>query len=472
MSYLSEFLTSLSPDVRRRLPESVKLSSTEQRVLVSHIDAADRLRDARELPSELSMTIAHFDKCASVILSRSYEYISELQRESIFHILAKSGLHENYVHELAKRDRQYRRDAAADDMEQLYHTAVNSYLLFEARIFQEKIWTQICKRYRSVAKSPEAPYLVRIRTMIREIVIHYIKGERDEILAPYEKELLETWRTIKSKKWPESQIVLCRALAQLYTATSRLENVVLWWERALDILIANPTIYPEARYVVRGSLAETYLHLDGLDKALQQCEAVWEENPEIYRRNGQLNLYYFRILLMSGKLRKAEQILKMRFGTMAILGKDLMRPMDATDFSMYYLYTGNTDMALKFISAGLAMSVKVYRGVEAELRFLECVSFALSGDSFYALELIARSLRYFATKKDIRDAELWRSEFRHLRTLLKAVEQHTALRSADRDYYNSLHHCSVDIFNMMQLLCWNKYKSRLPKTSTVDTSKV
>ncbi len=460
MSYFSDFLRTIPIHIRQELAHELSLSATVRKVLEAHIHAVEHNHRVSALPSKLGMSITHFDKCVSIALTRCYDYAEKKLGESIFHILAKAGLHESYLHELAKRDRVLRRGGPKGELEKLYHTAVEAYLLFEARVFQEKVWSRIGTRYCELAQSKEAPTIVRIRSLIREMFVQRIRGSRDEGLLKYERELVDLWNECKERDWPESHILLCRALAQYYSTTSDTVKVIEWWERTLLALQKNPTLYPDAQYIVRASLAEAYLHMNGRKKALAQCDAIWNENPSMFARNGHLNLIYFRLLLICNKKRKAAQILKLRYGSMDVLQRHQIRPMDATDFSLYYLHSGDYAQAKSFISAGLAMSVKLFHGIEAELRFLECAAFALNGEYFHALEFLQRSLRYFATKESIPDAEHWKQEFRHLRALIQHRDTARVIPARTVQYYESLQCNSLDVFSNVQMLCWKGLMGR------------
>ncbi len=419
--------------------------------------SASRPRELRA--DDLGMSVSHFDKCCSLLLAKCYERIAELRAQHILPILATAGLHKNYVHELRQRDRSLHRRSAKRALIEWYHTAVNTYLLFEVRLFDERVWKHIGDRYCELVKSGEARTLVQLRTMIRQSFVHYVQGDYAALNTRDLPVLEKIRKEIQNKAWPECHIVAGTAMAQIHTALGNMEVVVQWWLFTIAQLKAHPEVYPQALAVARGSLAQASLRLHGPKAAQKVCEEIWKENNEVFARNGHLNLVYFRVSLLCSDVHRAGELLKMRFGRMDVAGKGLVRPMDAVDFALYSLSLRQPLHALEYVQEGLSLSAKMYAGFEADIRFLECVTYAFLEDFPHALQRIDASLRFLRSKKANPESTMWSEEFRYLRSLLQAYTQGRPIPSDVRHHYGSLAAQSVDVFSNAQMLCWKTFGS-------------
>lgn len=458
MRYLQDFLAALRPDEQQMLRQTIPFSTTELRVFEY------LLRSQAEGNSEVAplskMTTTHFDKLCSQLLSKCYEAFPDIAKEPILATLAKRGAHELYLHELHKQERLLRRSKATEaELEGLYYQALNSYLFFEARLFRQDVWEHISSAYCRYSARQEAATIVRIRSLIRRIHLLRVQGNRGTALLAVEEELLQLYEELQDKNWAESLILLCRALAEYYTTRGAVEQIIYWWTKALEALRLHPDIFPEAKLVVQGSLAQAYTAKPGgINKALRLLDAMWKEEPNVFARNGHLNQIYFRVLLWAEKATRALQLLSLRFGTNELLGNAALRPMDVVDYALYYILQGNYDTAKKFVHQGLSIKQGGILGAEAELRFIEIASFFLSGETEFALDLCTRTAKYFSAKKAIPDVAQWKSYLKLLRAVILFAAEKKVLPAKQAALLQTLSFQTQHVMLCMVVVCAQRAK--------------
>jgi tetratricopeptide (TPR) repeat protein len=354
------------------------------------------------------MSASMRDKTSSLILRKIYGAIREIYGMSIFKYMAVKGLHELYEHEFKL---QLRNLDQADKKKDLMQEIVDTYLLFEARFFNEELWQFISNLYIEYGDA-QAPFIIRIRNGIRSVFLLSVKG--DLPTPELEHELLLLEQSIELYAMPAAGILLCRAKAQYFGLVGDARQQAAWWTKALELCELFPDMYPEANLVIRGSLSESLLAMGDRSGADKQCRIMYQLQPGIFAVNGYLNFLFVRILLLGhdkADLHLVFTILQQRYGTLDIAGRPDLRPMDILDFAYAYTMDGQYEIAWKFVQQGMQMNLKVYTGGLMELRLLEAALVFLKNQPDFADNLIMRARKLISTKKDINDAKLWMLAF-------------------------------------------------------------
>ena len=422
--YLHELLATLNEDELRSLA-NLGLKGKEKDLFDLYIKHVGKSAPSKELiGAELSMNSSHIDKTNSVVLKKCYEVLTS-NGMGLWDIFLLKHLPRHLYHDFSLRERELikRDDKAAlskfyfDAFEIIHQLPHQDYAPTEAERFMKSYFELTPNASNSDRVMIEGRYIRQVITssitsnlkassfLYLESRLQELESLIDETILPLHKAQFflacaHYYKVIDSNEQKQRKYLSqCLELAKLYPN---------------DFAMNDPAL-------MRAKIADTYFQESNFEKAYSiYCEVIpqWRElmKTQFFYLSS-----YAHLATLCGKFTDTDSIIDEFFGQYLKKGQEgQIRTVAEITLAKRFLSSGNISKAKIHIDNGFMANDKgLLLPFDIELRKLETLYFALSGDFAFAEDLIAKHIKFLHSKKISIKSSLHGKFFKVMRDIIE-----------------------------------------------------
>jgi len=402
--YLHELLATLNTDELRSLT-NLGLKGKEKDLFDLYIRNIGKPAPSKEsIGAELSMSSSHIDKTNSVVLKKCYEALTS-KGMGLWDIFLLKHLPRHLHHDFSLRERELKK---ANDITQLSKFYFDAFEIIHQLPYQDY-------------DQAEAE---RFMNAYFELTPNVSNGERIMIEGRYIRQLITSSITSNAKAssflYLESRLqeleklidesVLPLHKAQFFLACAHYYKVIYSNEekqreylmKCLELAEVHPNDFAvNDPPLMRAKIADTYFQESNFERAYSLYCDIIPKWKEIMKTQFFYLSSYAHLATLCGKFKDTDSIVDEFFGQ--YLKKEQegqIRTVAEITLAKRFLSSSNLEKARIHIDNGFSANDKgLLLPFDIELRKLETLYFALSGELAFAEDLIAKHIKFLHSKK-------------------------------------------------------------------------
>lgn len=400
--YLHELLATLNADELRSLT-NLGLKGKEKDLFDLYIRYVGKAAPSKEhIAAELSMSSSHIDKTNSLVLKKCYRALAH-NEVALWDIFLIKHLPRHLYHDFSLRERELikRNDKTAlskfyfDAFEIIHQLSYQDYDPAEAERFMKSYFELTPNVSNGERLMIEGRYIRQLITsaiasgtkastyFYLESRLHELESLIDETVSPLHKTQFflacaHYYKVIVSNEQKQREYLSqCLELAEKYPN---------------DFAVNDPPL-------MRAKIADTYFQESNFEKAYSMYCEVIPQWRELMKTQFFYLSSYAHLATLCGKFNDTDTIIDEFFGQY-LREEGQIRTVAEITLAKRFLSSGDIKKAKVHIDNGFNANDKgLLLPFDLELRKLETLYFALSGDFGFAEDLIAKHIKFLHSKK-------------------------------------------------------------------------
>lgn len=427
MSFLLDLLRALNKEeVQKMLLMPVK--GREEEVLQKTLNYRNISSEVDgEIQQQLGLSKSHFDKINSVLLEKSFAFLTDGTDQKIFTLLLQKQLTDLLYHEMKMREKALLKKGTEKELRDFYLQA----FLAARKVGVNKLDISLLRKYGAeyLKHFPKAGLQdkAEIWLMYEHTALFYnsVMGT----FASYEPEFwksINKWeRELKGKKLHRANFHLELAKANFYDfCTSDADNLIKSLETALkEFEAAKGTVPQPFQLYTYTKLAKAYCQGDFFEKALDTYREGMRKWPEL-KKNIYHPVMFAVIAIINHRFDEAQDMLDENTKDVILHRTDIGMFFNvARNYAVLHIHKNEFDKALEYIHMFLQVN-RVETDLLGEIlnRIVHNAYFAAIGDWETALNLIKKNKKFLANKPQ----SVMITEYDKFFNLLRLVVRHKA----------------------------------------------
>jgi hypothetical protein len=402
--YLHELLAALNEDELRSLA-NLGLKGKEKDLFDLYIRYIGKPAPSKEyIGAELSMSSSHIDKTNSIVLKKCYEALTS-NGIGLWDIFLLKHLPRHLHHDFSLRERELKKANDITQLSKFYFDAFEIIHQLPYQDYDQAEAERFMKLYFELTPNVSNSERLMIEgRYIRQLITSSISSNTKASNFLYLESRLQGLERLIDKT------VLPLHKAQFYLACAHYYKVIDSNEQKqrmyLTLCLELAEEYPNDFAIndpplMRAKIADTYFQESNFEKAYSiYCEIIpkWRElmKTQFFYLSS-----YAHLATLCGKFTDTDSIIDEFFGQYLQKGQEgQLRTVADITLAKRFLSSGDIKKAKAHIDNGFMANDKgLLLPFDIELRKLETLYFALSGDYAFAEDLIAKHIKFLHSKK-------------------------------------------------------------------------
>ena len=451
MLYLQLLLNRLSTEEIAQLQQLNK-TNIESKVFQYILEKKQQeLPKITAMAKDLEMSSAHFRKASSTLVQKCYQELNDDQ--DIILYLCSKNLHINAMHEIKKEEKRLLKSGNTGALSLLYYSTTKLFMNADFSDYDDDFIHDTIQKFEVLCPDrPEKSLIMKIQAAfmkINRIVATPIpnEAERNKIQRQFEQDFKNFEHLLAHRIIPELQFeakwwVLYFEAEYYYRVALEIEKCTALYLDMIELYEQNKhkNVFGNSHKInpsLRISLIQ-YRH-SKFEEAFQQIHQLFEEFPDIFRRN----LFWVDMLVqLSITLEKFDFAKRLIFK---------YRPHDAQNPGTFYQVNDDVAMYLasiellngqyedafwKIQEAKIGLDKSSFFWIDTRLRLLENTYFFLIGEEVIADDLVTKNLKFYNYHKEKKDISLFKDFHRIIRFYIRNPFQNKELPSDLKTSFN------------------------------------
>lgn len=402
--YLHELLATLNEGELRSLA-NLGLKGKEKDLFDLYIRHIGKSAPSKEhIAAELSMSSSHIDKTNSIVLKKCYEALTS-NGMGLWDIFLLKHLPRHLYHDFSLRERELKKGNDKIALSKFYFEAFEIIHQLPYQDFNPSEAERFMKSYFELTPNVSNGERIMIEgRYIRQLITSMTgSGAKASNLFYLESRLKELENLIDESVIPLHKTQFFLASAHYYKVIDNNEKKQReYLSQSLELTEKYPNDFVEIDApLMRAKIADTYFQESKYEKAYSiYCEIIpkWRElmKTQFFYLSS-----YAHLATLCGKFTDTDSIIDEFFGPYLQKGQEgQLRTVAEITLAKRFLSSGNIKTAKVHIDNGFMANDKgLLLPFDIELRKLETLYFALSGDFAFAEDLIAKHIKFLHSKK-------------------------------------------------------------------------
>lgn len=402
--YLHEFLSALTESERGTISD-LPLRGKEHDLLALYLRFIGKTAPSKDTISrELMMSPSHIDKTNSLVLKKCYEALAPKGYIQLWDLFRHRHLPRHMYHDFSLRERDIKKADDSKALAQFYLDAFETIHQLTYQDYDTKEAERFMRLYLELSPniSNGDRLMLEGRFFRQRITNQLASSKRVSSLVHLEKKLIELEQLIDASVEPLPIVQYDLAAAHFYKIVipdTKKQRTYLM--RAIEIVDKSPEQFAlEDPPLLRLKVADTYFQDTEFEKAYRMySELIPKEKDKIRTQFFHLATYA-HLATLCQKYLETDEIIEEFFHPYANGQNWQLQTMMDVLSTKRYLASGEIEKAKKHIDSGFLTNEKgIIMSFDIELRKLETLYFALSGDFGFAEDLIAKHIKFLHSKK-------------------------------------------------------------------------
>jgi hypothetical protein len=403
-NYLHELLAALAESERKSLL-SLPLKGKEKELLELYISYIGKNPPSKEKITErLGMSGSHIDKTSSILLKKCYDALVIEIAMPLWDIFRHKHLPRHFYHELSIRERELKRSGDSKMLAKFYYDAFENIHQLPYQDYDPEEAERFMKSYFTL--TPDITngdrLMIEGRFVRQQITNGLTTSNGVSSLIPIRAKLDELEKLINDSVASLPIVQYDLAAAQFYKVVMPDTDVQRrHFTRSIELVDNDPSTFAvEDPVLLRLKVADTYFQDSDFTKAYGIYSEIIPFKKELIRTQFFHLTTYAHLATLCKKFEVTDNIIKEFFSTYYGTQNWQVQTMADITLAKRYLYSGEVSNAKKHIDRGFLTNEKgIIISFDVELRKLETLYFALSGDLAFAEDLISKHIKFLHSKK-------------------------------------------------------------------------
>ncbi|MFN8276825.1 MAG: hypothetical protein U0T84_05040 [Chitinophagales bacterium] len=413
MSYLFEFIRSLNEADRLRI-ENLPLLGKERDVADYLLHFKRQEIDILQACRDLSLSRAHFDKISSVVLDKCYAEFYPEGGTVMIGKLVNRGLIRHALHEVKQQEKIWKvKPPTPDERAKFYNKVFRTVCRLPA-VTDGKM-DMVRKYGAALLKSVQQGkplYVMQVfvasRSLIGEIELYGVTKtlETPGMMKQIEKRLAAL--KVQAQKVNDAYAHTQANIANIfYYNLMAPEKSLVFLEESVKLLPAAGAQLDASEQVnFHLKYAEALFFLSRFEEAYKRFLPFFKNEETHQVIVNAMRSKFIQLCIITGRLKEAEAEMQYVYARSSEEQTHRFTLMYVLSSIKLYLLWGKFERAFDYIQLMKGRLVKnVLVNYEVELRNLEAVYFYLMGDFNFAIYIAKKNLKYFSSRKEMRDTQ-------------------------------------------------------------------
>lgn len=401
--YLHELLATLGADELRSLT-NVGLKGKEKDLLDLYIRYIGKPAPSKEqIGAELSMSSSHIDKTNSIVLKKCYEALTS-NGIGLWDLFRYKHLPRHLYHDFLLRERELKKANDRVTLAKFYFDAFEAIHQLPYQDYDPSEGERFMNSYFEL--TPDVSNNDRIMIegrYIRQAITNGLTSSKGiGSLKHFGAKLGELERLIDESVQPLPKVQFYLAAAHYYKVVEHDEpRQRTYLSNSIDIVKKHPDVFsPEDPILLPLKIADTYFQESNFAEAYKRYSEVVPPAKNLIRTQFFHLTTYAHLATLCKAFEDTDTIIQEFFSPYSDSSNWQVQTMAHITLAKRYLYSGDLAKAKKHIDSGFLTNDKgIIISFDIELRKLETLYFALSGDFSFAEDLIAKHIKFLHSKK-------------------------------------------------------------------------
>lgn len=401
--YLHELLATLNAHELRSLA-NMGLKGKEKDLFDLYVSYIGKPAPSKEhIGTQLSMSSSHIDKTNSIVLKKCYEVLTS-NGMALWDLFRHKHLPRHLYHDFLLRERELKKANDISALAKFYLDAFETIHQLPYQDYDPSEGERFKNSYFEL--TPDVSNNDRIMIegrYIRQTITNGLTTSKGLNGLKYlGKKLEELERLIDISVEPLPKVQFYLAGAQYYKVVEPDEpKQRTYLSHSINIVNEYPDVFaPEDPILLPLKVADTYFQESKFAEAYQRYCQVVPSAKDLIRTQFFHLTTYAQLSTLCKAFEDTDAIIKEFFSPYSDGSNWQVQAMADITLAKRYLYSGDITKAKKHIDSGFLKNDKgVLISFDLELRKLETLYFALSGDFNFTEDLIAKHIKFLHSKK-------------------------------------------------------------------------